>query len=171
MNKGKGSINEYKGVTNSLAVDPRPAKDNLAAAQTAISESALVHTSLGEYNTKDRPTKGGHGQEAIDYLKERGYTVEENIEYNNGVRAGNIPNHTQRMFHSGNRHTWFPKSWTRNDIKAAGEYVANQYPGTKIPRTHYSAMYKGVKVTVVFGEHGEIKTIFPAADQPGGKKK
>lgn len=88
-----------------------------------------------------------------------------------GIGKIQSPTHAQKMFHSGNRHTWFPKSWTSQDIKAAGEYVASQHPGPKTPRVHYSAEYKGVKVTVVFGEHGEIKTIFPAADQPGGKKK
>ena len=104
-------------------------------------------------------------------MDEHGIPYAINADHNNGVRAGNLPTHTQKMFHSGNRHTWFPKSWTRNDIRSAGEYVASQYPGNGVPRTHYSAMYKGVKATVVFGERGEIETIFPAADQPGGKKK
>ncbi len=100
-----------------------------------------------------------------------GIPYEITTEYNNGVRVGNLPTHREAMFHDGNRHTWFPKSWNEAKIKAAGEHVASQYKGSKTAGAHYSAMYDGVRVTVVFGSDGSVSTTFPSVNQPGGKKK
>ncbi|MDO5015339.1 MAG: EndoU domain-containing protein, partial [Clostridia bacterium] len=40
-----------------------------------------------------------------------------------GVRVGNFEGHKEPKKRNGTGQTWFPKTWTANDIQKAGEHV------------------------------------------------
>ena len=114
---------------------------------------------------------GGHGQDAIDYMDKHEIPYEINIEYNNGVRRGNLPTSKEKMKLTGNRQSWFPKSWTASDIKDAGIAVAKTFRGHPKACDDHAGIVNGVSVTIIYGENGTISTIFPSETQPGGIKK
>lgn len=129
-----------------------------------VSNDRLLHASRGDFNTNNRMTGGGHGQESIDYLNKSG--IEFNIvkEYANGVRIGNIPNHLEKYKRTGEIMSWFPENWTRTNIKNAGEYIANleenRGKGTGNTIENLYGVYNGVRVVVAM-KNGEIHSIFP----------
>lgn len=92
-------------------------------------------------------TGGGHGQDNINYLKSKNIAHNVTMEYNNGVRKGNVSIHKTGKKRTGNDQAWFPKSWTEKDIKAASEHVMslkrNQRRTNQKP---YTGSYKAVKV-------------------------
>ena len=53
----------------------------------------IAHSNIGEFNNNNRLTKGGHGQANINELDARGITYNIEVTYDNGVRAGNVPDH------------------------------------------------------------------------------
>lgn len=79
------------------------------------------------------------------FVKKTKMKYEITIEYNNGVRVGNIPESKQRTARSGNNHTWFPKSWTSQDIEDAANYVASTYKKMPLPRAHIQAFIKALR--------------------------
>ena len=144
-----------------------------------ISEFALVHSNEGTFmNVKSpKPKKspfrmksGGHGEDNIKLLKK--YGIKYNIikTYPNGVRVGNVEGHKEPKKRNSNGQTWFPKSWTANDIQKAGEHVA-ALESNKHIKDGYNmyGMWKGVKV-VVRKTNGKVATIFPDVKQPTKKK-
>lgn len=163
MGKDESGTNSYKGEQNP---NPSPS-DN----PPSVSGEALSHSDGGEYTSTHRPSGGGHGQDAIDYMDSHGIPYEINIEYNNGVRRGNLPTSKEKMKRTGNRQSWFPKSWTANDIKYAGIAVAKTFRGHPKAGDHHAGIVNGVSVTIIYGENGTINTIFPSETQPGGIKK
>ena len=165
MNKGNSGFSDYKGSggrTNHS--EHNSGNSNLAK---TISKDRLEHSNKGEYTEHNRPKSGGHGQDSIDYMERNDIPYEITKEYNNGVRVGNLPTSTNKFFQTGDNHTWFPKTWTSEDIADAANYVLSTHKGARIPRTSYSAVYKGVRVTITFGEGGTISTTFPSKDQGG----
>ena len=140
-----------------------------------IPQKAIIHSSLGEFSRGDKnhPSRllsGGHGEESIRELKRRG--IQHNVveQYPNGVRLGNIPTHKQTYKRSGSTQTWFPKSWTRNTIKKAGEKTINSIPYKLPDGMNMFGTYKKVKI-VVKRTNGLPATIFPYFKQSGGKRK
>ena len=127
-----------------------------------ISDKAILHSSRGDYAQNGRMKGGGHGQEAIDYMKRHGIRYHINRIYPNGVRVGYVPNHKKPKKQFGNNQSWFPKDWDRRKIKRAGQSVARgkKYPDgkTKIGRV------RGVDVGMI-RTHGRIATIFPLSKQ------
>jgi hypothetical protein len=146
---------------------------------------AIKHASKGEFTNPKNPkkqaignfSKGGHGEENIQLLI--GHGIEYNVvkEYKNGVRIGNVPSHKDKLKKSGTKQSWFPKSWTAEDIEKAGMYVANlQDPdqfqlepkkvnGELISIFKY-ANYRSVTVGVVYDTQRKgITTIFPDETQ------
>ncbi|MBQ7176088.1 MAG: EndoU domain-containing protein, partial [Victivallales bacterium] len=121
-----------------------------------------------------RLDKGGHGQAGLKLLDK--YKIEYHIvkTYPNGVRVGNIPDHTDRRKRSGIGQAWFPETWTNKDIKRAGTHVASLKHNRHVPDGKIVfGNYKGVRVGVI-RTHGKIATIFPDKIQPsrkGGKQK
>ena len=98
-----------------------------------ISNRALEHSSRGTFtaggkNSKPRLISGGHGEENLRALKkyDRSYNIV--ATYPNGVRLGNIPSHKDKHKRNGDWQVWFPKSWSRNTIKKAGEKTINSIP-------------------------------------------
>ena len=85
-----------------------------------ISPQAVKHSSLGDYTTTNRMTGGGHGQESVDYMKRNHIDHNILVEYDNGVRAGNVPEHKKRIKKTGIGQSWFPKSWDRKKIRRTG---------------------------------------------------
>lgn len=151
----------------------------------AIQPEAIKHASKGEFTNPKNPKKqkignfsgGGHGQENIHLLEEHG--IEYNVvkEYENGVRIGNVPTHKDKPKRSGTKQSWFPESWTAEDIEKAGMHVANlQDPeqfqldprkvnGELISIFKY-ANYRGVTVGVVYDAKNKgITTILPDETQ------
>lgn len=134
--------------------------------------SVLKQYLLNGYSINNkRYISGGHGQTAIDYIDKNNIAYEVNIEYNNGVRVGNIIDSKNKKFKTSNNHTWFPKDWSIGDIREAGENVSGYFKsrGNIKDGQHYSLMYKGVEVTVIYQE-GEVSTIYPSKNQLGGRK-
>lgn len=135
-----------------------------------VSPSALEHASVGEFMISSRSYNhprligGGHGQENIDYLLTNGIPFIIAHTLSNGVRLGCIPSHKIKQKRSGMNQSWFPASWTRNDIKLAGEYVASM-PTHQTLKDGIPAfgLYKGVRVGIIKTD-GNIATVFPDAD-------
>ena len=132
-----------------------------------VSEKTLDHANIGDFTRNPRTGEiskmsgGGHGQDNIDFLEKNG--IEYNIEktYSNGVRVGNVPDHKSKGKRTGSGQAWFPEKWSREDIRKAGEHVAN------MPEHENAAdgvaifgEYNGVRVGVIKTD-GEIGTIFP----------
>lgn len=149
---------------------------NTKGSGRSVSDFALVHSNEGSFtrsltrvNGKAviqlRLNGGGHGQKGMDLLDK--YHIKYNIvkTYPNGVRVGNIPTHKDRNKRTGIGQAWFPKSWTENDIRRAGEHVAGLKRNRRIPngKTIYG-VYKGVRVGVK-RTNGHIATVFPDSDQ------
>lgn len=90
--------------------------------------------------------------------------------YPNGVRIGNIPSIRIKMKRSGTGMAWFPKNWTVRDMVRAGEHVCQLKinRGVRDGITFYGT-YKGVRVGIK-KTHGQISTIFPAYNQPKGRR-
>lgn len=142
----------------------------------SVSDFALVHSSEGAFirsQTREngkmviklRLNNGGHSQRGLELLDK--YGIKYNIEktYSNGVRVGNIPNHMKKDKKSNMGQSWFPKSWTEQDIRRAGEHVA----GLKVNRgvadgIRVYGVYKGVRVGII-KTYGKIATVFPDSDQ------
>lgn len=175
MDKGFSSSNSYKRskalTTSGFAkLTLLPNSKKIETAKIPFSSQALNHSIIGEYvRDGKRHLKGGHGQDSIDYMEHNGIRYEINIEYNNGVRVGNITDSKQRTARLGNNHSWFPKEWDKDMIRSAAIYVAENVKNPKDGH-QYSKMYNNVKVTVIFN-HKEIYSVFPNKKQPGGRKK
>ncbi len=58
-----------------------------------ISAKAIEHSSKGEYTQGGRLKGGGHGQEALEHMDEKGIKYNITKTYPNGVRVGNVPEH------------------------------------------------------------------------------
>lgn len=104
-------------------------------------------------------------------MDKHGIPYEIVIEFENGVRLGNLPTSIQRMKRHGNIQSWFPKEWTAADIEQAAIKLAKTHPGKPKAHEHYTGEVNGVSVTIIFGENGTISTAFPSQKQPGGIKK
>lgn len=157
VNQNPGNVIVNKGASN---------------AETVSSE-ALSHSNIGEftYNPKtgevSKMKSGGHGQANIDFLEANGMEYNIVTEYPNGVRVGNVPDHKVKLKRNDINQSWFPKSWSENDIKMAGEGVANMPGNTGVPDgVAVFGIYNGVRVGVI-RTNGKIATVFPdAAMQP-----
>ncbi len=148
----------------------------------SVSNFALVHSSEGSFTrsqtrvngkmiVKLRLDNGGHSQKGMDLLDK--YEIKYNIEktYSNGVRVGNVPDHKNPKKRKSMSQTWFPKSWTGNDIRRAGEHVAGLKGNRHIPNGKpVYGIYKSVRVGVI-KTNGKIATVFPDSYQSHTFKK
>lgn len=140
-----------------------------------VSNSTLNHSTVGEFTSTGRLAKGGHSQSCIDILEASGKEYVIIKTYPNGVRVGNVPCHkmttkngitenmTNASGHPGKKNAdigqaWFPESWSDDDIRNAGTYVANRGLGTG--NTKFGE-YKGVRVGIFMDADGNPATIFP----------
>ena len=160
---------------NCLTITKEGVKLYMSKKRERISQKALIHSSLGEFSQGDknhppRFLKGGHGEENIRELKKRGIQYHIVEQYPNGVRLGNVPSHKQAQKRLGGGQTWFPKSWTRNTIKKAGEKTINSIDYKLPDGMNMFGTYKKVKV-VVKRTNGKPATIFPYYKQSGRKQK
>lgn len=161
MNKGSSYLNSYASNTY-----------NSSSPIDYICCNTALHSNDGEYTkNSNRYISGGHGQTSIEYMDKNKMTYEVNIEYNNGVRVGNIINSKNKLFKTGNNHTWFPKDWSIGDIREAGEHISGYFKsqGNIKDGQHYSMQYRGLNITIIYNK-GEVATIFPSKNQPGGRK-
>ncbi|EJO5347309.1 minor capsid protein [Clostridium botulinum] len=148
-----------------------------------IPKETLKHSNEGDFTNPRNPKKikpgelrlknGGHGQDNIKLLEKR--KIEYNIikEYSNGVRCGNLPNHSDKNKREDINQSWFPKGWTSKDIEKAGIYVANLKDKSKykIDKFEFNgvttaiykyANYDDVTVVVCYNcSERKIKTVFP----------
>ena len=113
---------------------------------------------------------GGHGQDNINFLNKHNLVYDINLEYNNGVRIGNVLCHKEPRKRSKNKHAWFPRNWTKEVIHNAAKHVMGLKKNQK-RRNHYAytGTYKGIKVGT-YTNKGFVSTIFPWYEQKGGKK-
>lgn len=97
---------------------------------TKIHHQALIHSLEGKYKLDKKTHKparldaGGHGQDALDFMDKNGISYNIVKTYKNGVRVGNVPNHTKGIKKTGRNQSWLPKSWTQKDITKAAEHVS-----------------------------------------------
>ena len=137
----------------------------------SIHHDAIIHSLEGMYSDNNRMKSGGHGQDAINYMKKN--KIQYNIlkTFHNGVRLGNIPNHKHRNKRNGTGQAWFPAKWTQKDIVAAAEHVIglkkNSHKQDNVP------MYgKWKKVWVgVIKTNGTVGTVFPDYNQSNKKRR
>lgn len=134
-----------------------------------IGESALNHSSVGDFTYNPKTGKvskmkgGGHGQANIDFLEKNGLKYEIVDTYPNGVRVGNVADHKVKGKRTGTNQSWFPESWSENDIVNAGEYVGNLKENINAVDGVISyGEVNGVRVGVIRTD-GKISTIFPDA--------
>ena len=131
----------------------------------------INHISLGDFKTGSKRHKsGGHGQDDIRFLDNNNIKYEINIEYNNGVRVGNILNSSNPLFAQGNNHSWFPKNWTNEKITNAIEFGLRNYKGQYLEREQYYYEYDKVRIVIIFGKNKSISTAYPSQKQEGGVK-
>lgn len=139
------------------------------------SNDPLTHADLGDFKNPSNPstslesgkmTGGGHGQTNIDYLGaiNKQYNIEHTFE--NGVRTGNIPTHEVAGKRTGVGQSWFPTSWTKQEIDAASKYIIQKN------QSAYNALadgvsiydiYKGVRVGIIKTD-GKFATVFPDSE-------
>ena len=87
---------------------------------------SIIHSTIGEFTTTNRLDKGGHSQTNILDLERRGIGYEIVHTYGNGVRIGGVENHKNAKKAKGTvGQSWFPESWTDDDILEAATYIAN----------------------------------------------
>lgn len=144
-----------------------------------VSSLAVKHSSQGGFsklaNPKKspslknggRPNGGGHSQRGINKILERGWTVDITKTYKNGVRIGNIPEHTQKFRRSGSQMSWFPENWTDDDILIAGTNIANNEKflpikkGDIISGYRATGTYNNVVICITKNLAGQIDSIYP----------
>ncbi len=148
-------------------------------------KSCIKHSVYGDYSKLGNPKKppslanggrpagGGHTQAAIDDIISNGFTVNIEKTFGNGVRVGNIPEHTDKFRRTGEQMSWFPKEWDEDKVLIAGTYVANK-PESIVPigsnradksGDRLTAKYDGVTVCVTMDLNGDITSIYPANEQ------
>ncbi len=150
---------------------------NTRGSGRTVSDYALVHSSEGTFTYTPKEHRisklksGGHGQEGINLLEKHGIRYNIVKTYPNGVRVGNIPSHKDPRKRTGTGQTWFPKTWTKKDIRKAGEHVAGLRKNRHVPDgKSIFGTYKGVRVGVI-RTHGKIATVFPDTKQVSVKRK
>lgn len=125
-----------------------------------------IHSSTGDFALKSkiypngRMVNGGHGDDNIKLLQKKGIKYSIEYTYSNGVRIGGVENHKSKSKVLGTKgQSWFPESWTADDIMVAGTYVANKSNDTGNIRF---ATYNGVRIGVFIDTSTNcIDTIFP----------
>ena len=125
----------------------------------------IKHTTRGDFAyQKRKPIKmlgGGHTEENLIYLRKHRLRYGIDTEFDNGVRLGNIQNHSKLMNTKKNGHAWFPREWSEHDVIAAASHVMklkkNQHPKNHVMCT---GRYRGVSVGV-YCNNGHIDTVFP----------
>lgn len=140
-----------------------------------ISKRVLKHSSRGNFKWINptaghsqkahlRMTGGGHGQENINLLQKIHMPHRIDKIYSNGVRLGSVENHKRGYKSKYCGQAWFPPSWTRSTIAAAGRHVAS------LKRSEGSGAndrpcgrYRGVTVGII-RRNKKIQTIFPSYD-------
>lgn len=134
-----------------------------------ISKKTQKHASKGDfiYPKKHFPKKvltmksGGHGQENIAFLRKRKLSYNIDTVFSNGVRLGHIDRHNDARNALKNGHAWFPRKWSRSEIRKAGEHVASlKRNQVLIDGQKHTGRYRGVTVGII-ARKGIIKTIFP----------
>ena len=136
------------------------------------SDYALVHSNEGTFTRPSKPTdvlrlaSGEHGQKGMDLLDKYGIKYDVVKTYPNGVRVGNVPNHKNPRKRKGISQSWFPKTWTENDIRRAGEHVAGLPKNRRAPDGKaVFGMYKGVKLGLESNVHmGKLGRYFQIAN-------
>ena len=182
VTKPSQSIN----LRNILINEPESAiiKPGIEPDDVVISDKVLSHSDIGEFTGYSNPKKpekgggkffsGGHGQANIEELERR--KIEYNIVkvYENGVRAGNVPEHKKRPKKTGLGQAWFPEDWTAEDIRKAGQYVfshrdivieVKDLRSGNIICYKFHSKYRGVTIGIFTDKYGKLSdidgTIYP----------
>ena len=149
------SFGDYNNATKKQIVDARIAHQNRFG-------------NLRNFNPLDvmglRLNGGGHGQENINHLIANGLDFNMLHIFENGVRTGNVPGHISPGKREGVSQSWFPESWGRAEIEAAGKHVANLHSIDSYKHgTTLFADYNGVRVGIYVNDlqPSRIGTIFP----------
>jgi hypothetical protein len=134
-----------------------------------IKTKTLNHANIGDYASPSpeypygRLKAGGHGQAGMNECNTKGIDYAVTGTYTNGVRIGSVPSSDAKLKRDGGQ-TWFPDSWTDDDIRCAGTYTANS-GALLMDGYHKTAAYKGVAVRILQDSAGNITTICPDYDQ------
>ena len=143
---------------------------NTHGSRTLASDYATVHSDEGTFTHRNkqgeiRLKSGGHGQAGMDLLDKYGIDYNVVKTYENGVRIGNVPRHKNKLKQTGVGQTWFPKSWSAEKIKQAGEFIAKLPSNANAPNgSVVTGTYDGVRIGVIMTD-GKIGTIFPTVKQ------
>lgn len=143
-----------------------------------VHHGALIHSFDGKYSRNPKTGKikniksGGHGQTALDIMKQNGIKYNIVKTYPNGVRVGNIPSIGRKTKKTGIGMAWFPASWSTKDMRRAAEHVSRLKNNLKVKDGDTIwGVYKGVRIGII-KTNGQIATIFPdSLYQPNGKRR
>ena len=129
-----------------------------------INEDAVKHSCLGEYKpSSGRLTGGCHTSAGMAELDGRGITYNVTRTAPNGVRFGNVPNHSQKFKRTGEMQTWFPDNWDAWKVRLAGTAVANS--NAPLQKGYYKVgLYDGVNIHVLF-TNGSVSSVSPDYEQ------
>lgn len=139
-----------------------------------IHHDALIHVMEGDYdiisNGQNLHYGGGHSQDAMNLMDDKGINYVVTKTYDNGVRVGNILDSDQVFRQSGNNHSWFPSTWTTEKVTEAANYIAKNHNGGKLPdKGTIIDTFEGVRI-IAQVKHGEIVSIYPDAKKQPSKK-
>lgn len=135
-----------------------------------IKKSTYVHSTQGEYikPSKEYPNGrlmgGGHSLNGKNGLTDKNINFSVNKTFSNNVSIGNVENHKVKFKRDENGQTWFPDSWSDDDILVAGTYVANN-KANLLDGYHKTDVYNNVAVRILIDDKGNITTICPDNDQ------
>lgn len=157
-----------------------------------VKSGGLKHSTIGDFTKIKNPLKppggknggnmkgGGHSQANIEELRKMGIGFEITKTYANGVRVGNVTNHTTKRKRQMSGQSWFPEEWSEDDVLLAGTYVVNnfefskEYQNADMIRTGELRMgkYKNVDIGVILEvrikdemSFDYVGTIFPDEKQ------
>jgi hypothetical protein len=136
-----------------------------------VGTKTLNHSNIGSYSAPSasypygRLKSGGHGQAGMNECNLKGIDYTVTGTYNNGVRYGNVPSSKLKWKKDGEGQTWFPDSWSDDDIRCAGTYVTNSKTAI-VNGKQRTDVYKDVAVTAIFNDKEKRYTsIFPDINQ------
>ncbi len=138
----------------------------------------MNHVIVGDFKNgskefpKGRLASGAHAYKCIENVTNKGCNCHVTGEFSNGVKVGYVENHVLKTKDGkGKREnsdigqSWFPKTWSDDDIRNAGTYVANNKEVWDETKRFGAGVYNGVRIGFYTDLQGQPTTLFPDNSQ------
>ena len=143
-----------------------------------VSDKTMNHVIVGDFKNgskefpKGRLASGAHAYKCIENVTNKGCNCHVTGEFSNGVKVGYVENHVLKTKDGkGKREnsdigqSWFPKTWSDDDIRNAGTYVANNKEVWDETKRFGAGVYNGVRIGFYTDLQGQPTTLFPDNSQ------